>query len=604
MARIPFGSISLETQQEGASEEFQIINNSLRLKLSAGGRSFILRNQPRSGSIAIKRPKILRLQEALENSAKPILRTTLANSNGSDGNFTNSSSTLSLTETIKTRTRLNSSDLLTTSRFVSALRQTSRAFLGNPGINPNQLTPAQPDPNPTPDPDPSPTPTPPTPAPTPSDSGGGGGSSTSSFLLNIDTINNEITFGGSATGSISLTGTTGTTSTFTRQGLAQTTTQQLSLFTILLSSTNNDINASTYNDTTNLTGIKVLGSTTNDAILGSLQADSLVGGDGDDTITTGTGIDTVNAGNGNDTISSSGGTGVFASSQLTGGNGNDLFIVTNGFANLPDFSYSSGNSDSVNTTGGRTRIPILEGNTFTASATNVVNTGGILEFDVRSVSAGITTTVDLSLAGGTSGYVLSAGGISGDTVLTGSSRNDEIYGFNGDDVLSGGTGNDTISGGAGDDVITGGAGDDRVITGNFNDTVVFGGSGSLGAVTGSVSEVSANLGTDTITDYNVATDSIRLSQASFGATSTGAVGSLAGAKFSSVANASTAVNVDYSTGGFVYNSATGDLVYTTADMTNPATDTLTEVLAANSGTIIGLFTGAPALTVTEFSVVA
>ncbi len=134
--------------------------------------------------------------------------------------------------------------------------------------------------------------------------------------------------------------------------------------------------------------------------------------------------------------------------------------------------------------------------------------------------------------------------------------------------------------------------------------LVFGGSGTLGAVTGTAAQVATNLGSDTIADYSVADDSIRLSQASFGSTATGAQGALGAGKFSTVATAATVVNVDYTAGGFVYNQANGQLLYTTADMTQAATDTIGELTLGTNAALIGTFTGNPALVVGEFTVVA
>lgn len=57
---------------------------------------------------------------------------------------------------------------------------------------------------------------------------------------------------------------------------------------------------------------------------------------------------------------------------------------------------------------------------------------------------------------------------SGDT-LNGTSRNDTIYGYNGDDTLNGGAGADRLYGGNGRDVLNGGAGNDRLYGGAGSD---------------------------------------------------------------------------------------------------------------------------------------
>lgn len=72
------------------------------------------------------------------------------------------------------------------------------------------------------------------------------------------------------------------------------------------------------------------------------------------------------------------------------------------------------------------------------------------------------------------------GGDGNDSLLRGSTGNDQISGGNGDDTLEGqegndtldgGAGNDSISGGYGDDTLTGGAGADSLIGGLGNDTI-------------------------------------------------------------------------------------------------------------------------------------
>ena len=67
-----------------------------------------------------------------------------------------------------------------------------------------------------------------------------------------------------------------------------------------------------------------------------------------------------------------------------------------------------------------------------------------------------------------------------------------LTGAAGNDTLNGGAGNDTLNGGAGNDTLTGGAG---------NDTFVFN------------TAFSAASNVDTITDFNVANDTIRLDNA-------------------------------------------------------------------------------------------
>ncbi|WP_375501715.1 calcium-binding protein [uncultured Nostoc sp.] len=77
-------------------------------------------------------------------------------------------------------------------------------------------------------------------------------------------------------------------------------------------------------------------------------------------------------------------------------------------------------------------------------------------------------------------------GTSGNNNLTGTSGNDQIYGYAGNDTLKGGAGNDYLEGGSGNDNLTGGSG---------RDTFVFDCSGG---------------GIDTITDFSVRDDILKI----------------------------------------------------------------------------------------------
>jgi len=92
---------------------------------------------------------------------------------------------------------------------------------------------------------------------------------------------------------------------------------------------------------------------------------------------------------------------------------------------------------------------------------------------------------DIETVIGTQGGDLLVGNSEGQT-LSGSGGDDEIFGMGGADVISGGSGNDVLVGGSGDDALTGGTG---------ADTFVF--------VSG--------FGNDTITDFDVAVDTLDLS---------------------------------------------------------------------------------------------
>ncbi|WP_315760706.1 Ig-like domain-containing protein [Sphingomonas sp. Y38-1Y] len=85
-------------------------------------------------------------------------------------------------------------------------------------------------------------------------------------------------------------------------------------------------------------------------------------------------------------------------------------------------------------------------------------------------------------------------GLDGRDMLWGGLGNDLLDGGNGNDRLAGGLGNDTLLGGAGDDYLAGGLGRDTLTGGDGIDRFAFG----------------ILSGSDTITDYEVGTDIIRL----------------------------------------------------------------------------------------------
>ncbi len=156
-----------------------------------------------------------------------------------------------------------------------------------------------------------------------------------------------------------------------------------------------------------------------------------------------------------------------------------------------------------------------------------------------------------------------------DTVI-GSTLNDTIAAFAGDDVVVAGAGNDSVDGGLGNDLLFGGDGADTLI-GNVGTDVLFGGSGSDVFVF-----AFSTHGPDTIGDFNVVDDIIRVVATGFGG---GLVaGSLPVAQFGLGAAATTA------TQRFLYDGGTGNLFFD-VDGSGPAAPVLLATL-----------TGAPALT--------
>ncbi|MDQ0323620.1 Ca2+-binding RTX toxin-like protein [Pararhizobium capsulatum DSM 1112] len=84
---------------------------------------------------------------------------------------------------------------------------------------------------------------------------------------------------------------------------------------------------------------------------------------------------------------------------------------------------------------------------------------------------------------------------------TGNASSNVITGNTGANILNGAAGNDTINGGGGNDYIYGGAGNDKLTGGAGNDNFVFN------------TAISAATNVDTILDFNVIQDTIRLDNA-------------------------------------------------------------------------------------------
>ncbi|MEI2807886.1 MAG: Hint domain-containing protein [Albidovulum sp.] len=192
----------------------------------------------------------------------------------------------------------------------------------------------------------------------------------------------------------------------------------------------------------------ILGGLGNDTIDGDDGNDSLLGGDGADSILGGLGADYVDGGTGADTID--GGDGA---DSLFGGTGTFADSILGGAGN----------------------------DTFDGGAGDDSLSGGA---GVDSILGGLgNDTVD----GGTEANSID-GGDGADSLFGGAGAfNDTILGGAGDDTIDGGDGNDTLSGGAGADSILGGLGNDTVDGGTEADSIdggdgadsLFGGAGTF-----------------------------------------------------------------------------------------------------------------------------
>ena len=161
--------------------------------------------------------------------------------------------------------------------------------------------------------------------------------------------------------------------------------------------------------------------------------------------------------------------------------------------------------------------------------------------------------------------------------LSGGGGNDSLDGGDWNDTLLGGGGNDTLLGGDGNDILDGGGANDRLIGGLGNDTLT----GGLG--TDIFVYNTSNEGLDTIIDFNVSQDFIRVSSAGFGGGLTVIGGTLTSALFSTTGQNGTAK--------FIYS---GGVLSFDSDLT-ANTNPLTQIAA---------LTGSPLLTAARIQVVA
>lgn len=215
-------------------------------------------------------------------------------------------------------------------------------------------------------------------------------------------------------------------------------------------------------------------------------------------------------------------------------------------------------------------VDITQSAAWSANLTTVTLSGA---GDISFVTGDIATTnFSLNASASTGTNVLNASGfLTNGVSISGGSGVDTITGSAQADLLTGNAGADIISAGAGADTVTGGAGADTITLAAGADTLVF----------------NSLVGADTIADYVVADDSIQLSRATF--TGLGAVGALTAAEFASGAGFTAGQDAS---DRIVYDTTSGNLYYD-ADGNG-----------SGAAVLIGTFTGAPALVVGEFSIVA
>lgn len=207
-------------------------------------------------------------------------------------------------------------------------------------------------------------------------------------------------------------------------------------------------------------------------------------------------------------------TGNADNDSLTGGAGVDTFNVTGG-------------TDTINNLGnGIDIVKVSSG--ATVSATAVSNWTATAQTSNSGTAQVIASgfSLDVSAAGGTSGWILRNEGNSTVVALTGSVNNDSILGGSGNDALVGGNGDDSLAGGDGTNSIDGGAGTDTAtFIGNYSEyTFAFSGPNIVVTKSGA--------STDTITNV----EKLQFVDKSVWIAGTGSVNSIQAAVNATVAN--------------------------------------------------------------------
>jgi Ca2+-binding RTX toxin-like protein len=299
-------------------------------------------------------------------------------------------------------------------------------------------------------------------------------------------------------------------------------------------------------------GVDVLTSRIDGATVNGLDgADNLLGQSGNDILVGGTGIDSMSGGSGDDrcyvdsaldTVSESAGAGsgndfIFSSVSYTSAANVERLYLT-GSANINGTGLD-GQTDVIYGNAGKN---ILDGRTGTDYLT-----GGLgddqyyvnVSADVVSEAAGSGTGFDTIFA--SASYIIAANAerlyLLGSASLNATGRdgqNDFLAGNSGANIISGRTGDDTIRGGLGNDTLTGGGGAD---------------------IFQFLTTPNSASNHDTITDFNIADDTIQMDNAIYALL--GAPGVLAANLFKNLIAAQDAddrILYDQTNGNLYYDS--------------------------------------------------
>ncbi|MFT7596134.1 MAG: Ca2+-binding RTX toxin-like protein [Paracoccaceae bacterium] len=214
--------------------------------------------------------------------------------------------------------------------------------------------------------------------------------------------------------------------------------------------------------------ITALGSNSSDTLFGGSLADTLIGRKGNDALSGNAGNDDIRGGKGNDDLF--GGKG---NDTLKGEGGNDLLVGGNG----ADTMFGNANNDTLRGQGGNDG---MDG-----------GGGDDVMFGQRGADSMVGGTGNDTMIGGAGKDIMNGG--AGDDLMNGGAGDDVLAGLAGADTLNGGGGQDVLGGKAGTDTVTGGAGADFFIFTEVTDSYL-------------------GTGADKITDFEIGTDRILLSE--------------------------------------------------------------------------------------------
>lgn len=355
----------------------------------------------------------------------------------------------------------------------------------------------------------------------------------------------------------------------------------------------------------------------------------------------------VNGGDGNDTISA-GSNATSTASSINGNAGSDVIFILGRAGDTGIYGGRDADTISVSTTTFFTSS-VINGNKG-ADLINIVQTGNASSWSGTEIRGGADSDTINLIAGNAD-----LGGVYGDlgqdqivaTVLGGATGAGTVsspfaqtfnsayagdisaFGGDGNDSIVGGAGFDTLDGGLNADVLNGAAGDDTLTGGDgtYSDTFVFGngqsaynwaasGATSLAGASATFAGAAATLisaqmasidgliGSDLVTDYDLADDNIRISQSTLGFPAANALFTTLNAGYTGTFGVSTdGTNVTFFDGvngdgtatdspyALIYNQTTGDLFYaidTAGDLSS--INTVAELTTANSHLIATLDT--------------